>query len=103
MQNNTGSDSVTEGIHVQVIPEYIPEQSNPELNRFVFAYRVVITNEGDRWAKLLSRHWIIINDAGDREVLWDIHQNFKRENHLITQAQHRLIQSGEQWKASIRW
>src|SRR5437899_1864572 len=69
MQNNTGSDSVTEGIRVQVIPEYIPEQSNPELNRFVFAYRVVITNEGDRWAKLLSRHWIIINDAGDREEI----------------------------------
>jgi ApaG protein len=67
MQNNTGSDSVTEGIRVQVLPEYIPEQSNPELNRFVFSYRVVITNEGDRWAKLLSRHWIIINEEGDRE------------------------------------
>ena len=67
MENNTGSDTVTEGIRVQVFPEYVSEQSNPELNRFVYSYRIVITNEGDRWAKLLARHWIIINADGDRE------------------------------------
>lgn len=67
MQNNTGSEIITEGIRVQVFPDYVPEQSNPELNRFVFSYRIVITNESERWAKLLSRHWIIINAEGDRE------------------------------------
>jgi ApaG protein len=50
-----------------VFPEYVPEQSSPELNRFVFSYRIVITNEGEKWAKLLARHWIIINAEGDRE------------------------------------
>lgn len=66
MQKNTSSDTVTEGIRIQVFPEYVTEQSNPEINRFIFSYRVVITNEGDRWAKLLSRHWVIINAEGDR-------------------------------------
>ena len=69
MQNNTGSDTVTEGIRIQVFPEYIPEQSSPELNRFVFGYRIIITNQGERWAKLLSRHWVIINaEGGQSEV-----------------------------------
>lgn len=67
MQNNTGSETTTEGIRVQVFPEYVPVQSNPELNRFVFSYRVVITNVGDRWAKLLSRRWLIINAEGDSQ------------------------------------
>lgn len=67
MQKNTGSDTATEGIRVQVYPEYLPEQSSPEQGRFVFSYRIVITNEGDKWAKLVARHWIIINAEGDRE------------------------------------
>lgn len=67
MENNTGSDTITEGIRIQVSPEYVPEQSNPELNRFVYSYRIVITNDGERWAKLLARQWIIINAEGDRE------------------------------------
>jgi len=61
------SEAVTEGIRVEVYPEFIPEQSSPEESKYVFAYRIVITNESDKWAKLLSRHWIIINADGDRE------------------------------------
>jgi ApaG protein len=67
MHNNTGSDTVTEGVRIQVYPEYVSEQSSPEANRFIFAYRIVITNEGDRWAKLVARHWMIINAEGDQE------------------------------------
>ena len=67
MINNKGSDIITEGMRVQVFPEYISEQSNPELNRFSFSYRILITNEGDKWAKLISRHWVIINSDGDSE------------------------------------
>lgn len=65
--NNTDSDTITEGIRVQVYPDYIPEQSNPDLNRFSFSYKVVITNEGETKVKLLSRHWLIINSDGDQE------------------------------------
>ena len=30
-------------------------------------YRVTVSNESDRWVKLLSRHWIIIDAEGNRE------------------------------------
>ena len=66
-RSNTDSDTATEGIRVQVYPDYIPEQSNPDLNRFSFSYKVVITNEGKTKVKLLSRHWLIINSDGDQE------------------------------------
>lgn len=72
MQNTTtshqiGSDTTTEMVRVQVFPEYIPEQSSPEVNRFSFTYRVIITNIGTQKVKLLSRHWLIINADGDQE------------------------------------
>ena len=72
MQNNTtthqiGSDTTTEMVRVQVFPEYIPEQSSPEVNRFSFSYKVIITNIGKSKVKLLSRHWLIINADGDQE------------------------------------
>jgi len=67
IRSNTDSDTITDGIRVQVYPDYIPEQSNPDLNRFSFSYKVVITNEGTDRVKLLSRHWIIINSDGDQE------------------------------------
>lgn len=67
MNNSPNSEATTQGVKIQVEPEYIPEQSSPELNKYLFAYRVTITNEGDKWAKLISRHWIIINADGDRE------------------------------------
>jgi ApaG protein len=67
MQKNIGSDSTTEGIRIQVFPDYLPEQSAPDQKQFFFSYRVLITNQGEKWAKLLSRHWIIINADGDRQ------------------------------------
>ena len=38
---------------------YLPEQSDESADRYVFAYRIRITNTGEAPAKLLSRHWII--------------------------------------------
>lgn len=61
------SEAVTEGVRIQVYPGYVPEQSSPELFRFSFSYRVVITNTGSQKVKLLSRHWLIINSDGDQE------------------------------------
>jgi ApaG protein len=66
MPSSLHSDTTTDGIRVQVFPRYLPEYSNPDKSQYVFAYRVIITNEGDRWAKLISRHWIIINADGKR-------------------------------------
>jgi ApaG protein len=74
MQNHTtsevhSSDTLTEGIRIQVNPEYVPEQSNPELFRFSFSYRVTIINESGAKVKLLSRRWLIINSEGDQQVV----------------------------------
>ncbi|QNP50257.1 Co2+/Mg2+ efflux protein ApaG [Diaphorobacter aerolatus] len=47
---------------VEVFPEYLPDQSDPEREVFSFAYTITVTNNGDVPAQLISRHWII-NDA----------------------------------------
>ncbi len=67
MQNKPNSVSITQGIKIEVFPEFIPEQSSPDENKFTFAYQIIITNDGNSWAKLVSRHWIIIDADGNRE------------------------------------
>jgi ApaG protein len=44
---------------------YLEEQSDPAQDRYVFAYTVLIQNQGSVAAKLLSRHWII-TDANSK-------------------------------------
>ncbi|GAB4211740.1 MAG: Co2+/Mg2+ efflux protein ApaG [Sandaracinaceae bacterium] len=57
----TTSTSLTDGIRVTVASRYIPEQSVPRLKRFVWAYTIRIVNESTRAAKLVSRHWVIVD------------------------------------------
>jgi ApaG protein len=52
-------------IAVSVKTNFIPGQSAPESNRYVFAYTVTITNAGSAPARLVTRHWII-TDANNR-------------------------------------
>jgi ApaG protein len=47
---------------VNVAPRYLPEQSSPEQDMFVFSYTITITNTGEVSAQLISRTWNI-NDA----------------------------------------
>jgi ApaG protein len=51
-------------IAVTAVPQYIPEQSDPDNERYVFAYTISIENVGSVTAQLISRHWII-TDASD--------------------------------------
>ena len=44
---------------IVVQPAYNAEQSDPEADRYVFAYTITITNQGTVAAQLISRHWII--------------------------------------------
>jgi ApaG protein len=39
--------------------QYVPEQSDEEKGRYVFAYTITIRNAGSITAQLISRHWII--------------------------------------------
>jgi ApaG protein len=50
---------------VSAQPRYLPQHSDPEAGRFVFAYTIRIVNTGEVAAKLLSRHWII-TDSNQR-------------------------------------
>ncbi|MGZ8201810.1 MAG: Co2+/Mg2+ efflux protein ApaG [Burkholderiales bacterium] len=48
---------------------FVPDQSDLEKNRYVFAYTITITNTGTAAAQLVSRHWIITDaDSKVREV-----------------------------------
>ncbi|MGZ8228986.1 MAG: Co2+/Mg2+ efflux protein ApaG [Burkholderiales bacterium] len=48
---------------------FVPDQSDLEKNRYVFAYTITITNTGTAAAQLVSRHWIITDaDNKVREV-----------------------------------
>ncbi|MEM7645539.1 MAG: Co2+/Mg2+ efflux protein ApaG [Pseudomonadota bacterium] len=58
--------AVTEDIEVEVIPLYIPEQTQFE-NQHLFTYNVSITNHSQTTCKLLRRHWIIMDGLGRRE------------------------------------
>ncbi|QLF92859.1 Co2+/Mg2+ efflux protein ApaG [Pseudomonas sp. ABC1] len=51
-------------IDVSVSPHYLPEQSQPEQNRYAFTYTVTIENNGAIAAQLLSRHWVITDGDG---------------------------------------
>ncbi len=46
-------------IQVTVRVKYVPEQSAESEQRFVFAYTITLSNEGEQAVKLISRHWII--------------------------------------------
>lgn len=47
---------------VEVQPQYLPDQSAPEEDLYVFAYTITITNTGEVPAQLISRTWNV-NDA----------------------------------------
>ena len=60
-------ENSTYNMHVDVQPRYLPEQSNPDGDRYVFAYTVTITNKGQIAAQVISRHWVIKNTDGHVE------------------------------------
>jgi ApaG protein len=61
------SETVTEGIRVQVKPSFWVERSSAENQQWAFTYTVVITNQSDRPATLMRRHWIITDGTGHVE------------------------------------
>jgi ApaG protein len=62
--NSRMAESKKHEISVTVRTEYIPDQSNEEDARFVFAYTITLTNTGSVTAQLISRHWIIADAGG---------------------------------------
>ena len=50
---------------VEAQPQYLPEQSDEQAARFVFAYTITIRNTGSVPAQLISRHWFITDSNND--------------------------------------
>lgn len=76
MTSTPHSDTTTDGIRVRAAAEYLrPENLPPEYaaadgggkKSFVYRYRIQLTNEGGSAARLLARHWIIVDSEGRRE------------------------------------
>jgi ApaG protein len=51
-------------ITVSVETAFVEEQSEPEADRYVFAYTITMCNTGQVRARLLTRHWIITDANG---------------------------------------
>ena len=54
----------TRGIRVSVRSFYLDDQSQPEENQYVWAYRIRIENTGDEPVRLLRRSWRITDARG---------------------------------------
>jgi ApaG protein len=52
---------------VEVLPQFLPEQSAPDEDQYVFAYTITITNTGDVTAQLISRSWNVNDSNGHTE------------------------------------
>jgi ApaG protein len=66
MKGLHGSRCTTNGVEVVVVPVYLPGESEPQASRFVFGYRITITNHRKEIVQLLRRHWVIKDADGVR-------------------------------------
>lgn len=51
-------------IRVEVESRYLADQSEPQSDRYAFAYKIRITNMGNVPSQLISRHWLISDETG---------------------------------------
>lgn len=59
------TDIITENVTVSTVTAFIEQQSDIDNARFVFSYKITISNRSDQTVQLLSRHWII-QDANQK-------------------------------------
>ena len=73
---------------VEVEPQYLPDQSNPDEDLYVFAYTITVTNTGDVTAQLIARTWNV-NDANGHT---------EKVKGLGVVGQQPLLQPGESFR-----
>lgn len=54
-------------LEIQIATRFLDDESDPDENRYVFAYTIRIRNLGRLAAQLVSRHWIITDGNGKTE------------------------------------
>lgn len=57
-------EATTDQVRVTVKPSYLPDQSDPTVSRYVWAYEIEVQNLGAVTVQLVSRHWIITDARG---------------------------------------
>ncbi len=60
-------DDATYQLAVEVSTRFLDDQSQPNDNRYVFAYTISMQNAGSVPARLVSRHWVITDANGKVE------------------------------------
>ncbi|ASY55103.1 ApaG protein [Sinorhizobium sp. CCBAU 05631] len=56
--------ALTRDIEVTVEPYYLEEQSDPDDSRYVWGYRIVISNHSEIAVRLMTRYWHITDENG---------------------------------------
>jgi ApaG protein len=56
--------ALTRDIEVTVEPYYLDDQSDPDDNRYVWGYRIIISNHSDDAVRLMTRYWNITDENG---------------------------------------
>jgi len=51
-------------VQIDVLPQYVADQSQPLQDVYAVAYTVTVTNTGKFPVQLISRHWIIQDEKG---------------------------------------
>lgn len=65
-------NAITRGIEVLVTPRYLPQRSKPREQSYAFSYTIVISNRSNSTVQLLTRHWHVTDENGQRrEVVGD--------------------------------
>lgn len=59
----------TQGVLIQVRPNFLDEESDPDANRFFWSYTVVIENRGAESVQLLEREWRITDARNRTEII----------------------------------
>ena len=77
-------EAVTRDIRICVTPQYLEDESAPEESRYVWAYTIDISNEGQETVQLRSRHWRITDGAGRTEE--DSRRKFSRVHEILPGA-----------------
>lgn len=57
-------EAVTRNVRVTVAPLFLPDDSTPQMSRYVWSYTITIANSSRYTVQLLSRHWRIIDGLG---------------------------------------
>ena len=55
---------ITNDIRVSVKTDFLHDQSNEEINLWVWSYHILIENNGDDLVQLIDRYWKITDESG---------------------------------------